>query len=204
MGVVTRSMLHRHMSEPRWTPAQEQEADRTCEAVERDLEAALFGAVITPQLRVEAAPIDRDGRIDTQLPVHTVLELDGAPVAEGAPLPEGYDLRQGWLYLTSPTVLGSAGALAVGWPWVAPVDLVPAYTGGVLHIRYMGGWGPEPALVEAILNKAAVRMSGRHADTVVLSGLNATPSPSSQPRHWTEQDLAPLARFRNLGWGSRR
>lgn len=203
MGVVDRTMLHRHMSEPRWTHAQEQEADRVCQAVEDDLAAALFGAVITPVERIESAPIDRDGLVDTQLPVHSVLELDGAPVAEGGPLPEGYDLRKGRLYMTS-GLSGSAGALAVGWPWIAPVDLVPPYTGGVLRIRYMGGWGPDPALVEAILRKAAARMGNRHADTMVISGLNATPPPTSTPTVWTEDELKPLGRFRNLGWGSRR
>lgn len=201
MGVVTRQELHRYMSEPHWTAAQESEADRLCEAVEADLEAALFGMHITPVERIETAPLTREGLVDTAHPVHQVLELDGASLDPDDPLPEDYELRAGRLFHRP--VGGVEGALASGWPWTPPLPtVVPPYPGGVVRIRYMAGWGDHPSLVDAILHKAADRMTRRHADVVTTTGL-ATQAPTAPPpQEFTPAELAPLGRFRNLGWGS--
>lgn len=198
------------MSEPQWTTGQEMEADRLVTGVESELAAALFGAVISPVPRTETAPITREGLVQTSLPVIRVTELDGATLADGDPLPPEYQLRNaactgcgGRLFHTAAS--GVTGALEVGWPWVAPLDLLPPYTGGVVRLSYVAGWGPVPGLVEAILRKAAARMSGRHADTVVTNGLTATPpAPSPPPATgpFSADELAPLGPYRNLGWGA--
>lgn len=199
-------MLHRYMSEPTWTSAQEAEADRLCAAVEAELEGALYGARISPVELVETAPITREGLVQTALPVIRVLELDGAALPEGTPLPPDYQLRPtkpgcgGRLFHVAVTS-GVAGALEVGWPWVAPLAVLPPYTGGVVRVSYLGGWGPAPQLVEAILRKAATRMGNRHGDTVVTNGLSATATPPRPPENFTTEDLAALGPYRNLGWG---
>lgn len=211
--VVTREMLHRHMSEPRWTPAQEAEADRVVQAVERDLSAALYGAPITPVPRNEVVSVTREGMVSTSLPVAQLVSLNGSTIVTdpttGAPtnLPAGYSLRDHWLWQSFAAGESWGGAFGVPW-WNAPAGPTytgaPYYTGYSVAVTYLGGWGAEPALVEAILRKAAVRMSGRHADTMVITGLNAQPAnqASRETPDFTDQDMKSLGRFRNLGWGS--
>lgn len=202
-------MLNLHMSSPQWTAAQAAEAERVGNAVERELSAALYGAPITPVPRSEVVTVTREGMVATSLPVARLDSLNGLTIVTdpttGAPtnLPAGYTLRDHrlWQDLTA-----GAGAFGVPW-WGGPGEVSfasgPYYTGYSVALTYLGGWGPEPALVEAILRKAAVRMSGRHADTVVISGLNAQPS-NRQPRespNFTDEDMRSLGRFRALGWG---
>jgi len=200
-------MLNRYMSEPRWTTAQEIEADRHCAAVERELEGHLFGAKITPVPMTEVAAVGREGMVTTSLPVASVISLNGAPITtgdDGPVLPEGYSLRSHRLWLASTTT----DAWTFGVPWFesrpSPYSGAPYYTGYSVTVQYLGGWGAEPALVEAILRKAARRMSGRHADTVVLTGLNAQPAnapANGESPNFTEDDLKALGPYRNLGWG---
>jgi len=197
-------MLHRYMSEPAWTPAQEQEADRVCAAVESELEGALGATRITPVDWTETVPVTRDGVLDTTYPVLAVLGIGGVEIAEGDPLPDGYVLREGHLVMTD-----TAGALdplgALGWTTrtgTPPPD--PPYTGAWVALHYRAGWGEHPALVEAILAKAAIRMGNRHADTMVISGMTAAPPPPAPSRGFTLEELERLGRFRRLGWAPRR
>ena len=206
MGVVTGKMLHRYMSEPRWTSAQEQESDRHVAAVERELEGALYGATISPVEMVESVTVSPKGRVDTSLPVLAVRSLDGVELPDGT-LPAGWVLRNH--RLSVPTTPGFVAA-TVTTPWLGSIGYgsgygaVPAASYEVPYVlRYQGGWGAEPALVEAILRKAARRMSGQHADTIVVTGLTAQPSGSpaaSESPNFTEDDLRPLGRYRALGW----
>lgn len=197
-------MLHRYMSEPRWTTAQESEAERHCAGVERELEGHLYGARITPLPVNEVVPVTREGMVATSLPIASIASINGLAVVtdqDGPTLPDGYSLRDHRLWLASTT----ADAWAFGVPWFdrqRGYSGAPFYTGYSVALQYMGGWGAEPALVEAILRKAARRMAGRHADTVVLTGLNAQPAnaPPNEPPHFTEDDLKALGPYRNLGW----
>lgn len=204
-------MLHRHMSEPRWTNAQEAEAERVVEAVERDLAAALYGAQITPVARTEVVPVTREGMAATSLPVDSIQSLNGVPIVttDDVPaLPEGWTLRDHRLWTPPTAVPLQLGAQLVVSPWddrygYDAYSGGPFYTGLTVAVAYMGGWGGEPAIVGAILEKAAIRMSGRHADTVVITGLNAQAAnraPNASP-NFTEDDMRSLGRFRALGWG---
>lgn len=195
------------MSNPAWNEAQAADADRTLAAVEADLEAALFGARITPVRRTEAARITRDGRVDTSLPVSTILSFDGAAPPAELPAdelprwaPPGYEKRDGYLWQLAPG--GAAAALAVGWPWIPgePVYALPPYSDLVVPITYLGGWGSQPALVDAIIAKARDRLTGVHADVVRTAGLAARDAVPAKPYHFTADELAALSRFRNLGW----
>lgn len=198
-------MLHRHMSEPRWTAAQEAEAERLVDAVERELSAALYGAQITPVPRNEVVGVTREGMVATSLPVATIISLDGVAIAtteDGPVLPAEWLLRDHRLW--SLAVAGGPVQL-YGLPWSRDVGYTggPFYTGATVALQYMGGWGSEPTLVEAILRKAHIRMSGAHSDTVAVTGLNAQPA-NQQTRespYFTDDDMKSLGRFRALGWG---
>lgn len=208
MGVVTGQMLRQHMSEPQWTTGQQAEADRLVDAVERELSAALYGAPITPVPRSEVARVTREGMVATSLPIATLTSLNGVAIVTddtGPILPGGYSYRDHRLWQDDAT-LAAAGAYGVPW-WGGPGETTfssaPYYTGYSVAVQYLGGWGPEPALVEAILRKAALRMSGRHADTVVITGLNSAPAnqASRESPNFTEDDMRSLGRYRALGWG---
>lgn len=208
MPVVTDASLRRFMSNPRWSPEQTQVAADLCAQVESSLEAALGGTRITPVPRTETANIlARTGLVDTDYPVHAVQDLDGVTVADGDPLPDGWTLdnhrlsrglTSGTNYpslLTLPSVtlsgLNSWGTGISGNPYSSIVTLT-----------YLAGWGPEPALVNAILRKAAAFMQNRHSDVVVAVGLDAAAAPSPAPETWTVDELSALGRFRRLAMGA--
>lgn len=204
---MTRTELHRYMSEPRWSTAQEQTADEILAGVESDLEGALYGAVITPQLRIETARITPEGLVQTSLPVHRVLALDGVVLAASdladpqtdLPLPTDYTLVN---HRLRHAVSAVDRSLAAGWPFIAPALSASA---GVVPIRYMGGWGKVPALADAIKRKAAARMGNRHADTMGVTGVTAaSPKTVAAVEEFTDADLRSLGRFRNLGWDDQR
>lgn len=207
--MVNSRMLHRHMSEPRWTPAQEDEAERLCAAVERELSAALYGAQITPVPRNEVVGVTREGMVDTSMPIASITSLNGVSITstdDGPVLPTGWALRDHRLWVPA---TGDPYALGVPSYLRRPVAVgpysgsAPFYTGLTVALQYLGGWGAEPTLVEAILRKAKIRMRGAHSDTVVISGLNAqAPNASTQESpYFTDDDMRALGRYRNLGWG---
>lgn len=215
--IITRQMLRDYMSSPEWTAAQEVEADRVVRAVEADLSAALYGAPITPVPRNEVVTVTREGMVASSLPIARLISVNGLAIITdpdtGLPtnLPTGYSLRDHYLWQN--LAVGDTSAWAFGVPWfdsARRVDLDrgfgggPYYTGYSVALAYEGGWGAEPALVAAILRKAAVRMSGQHSDTMVTSGLNAAAPDTTAGRespNFTDDDMKSLGRFRSLGWG---
>ena len=215
MGVVSVERLHRYMSSPNWSAAQRETAEGICEAVESDLCAALYGAVITPQQRDESVDTADDGRILTSLPIYRLLSLGGAVLVPDVeqdpdldlPLPAGYALKGGWLRSTTmAAAYDSPGVRREPWhpsSFVAAPLITALWPVSRMTISYLGGWGPDPALTDAIMRKAAARMGNRHSDAMGVVGLTAeTPSQKPAVEHFTDDDMRSLSRFRALGWGS--
>lgn len=175
VAVVDGRALFRYMSEPEWTPAQHDEADRVCAALETELEAQLGGTHLTPVRRRELAAVTEPGLVATSLPVAVVHAAGGTPAADGQ-VP-GFDVRDGWLWVIDPATV----------------------TDTVL-VDYDGGWGAHPTLVAAILRKAEILMEGQHSDAIQKVGLDARQAPSAPPRYFTPDELAALGTFRRLGW----
>lgn len=183
--------LHRFMSEPQWTAAQWQEAERIARSTVHDLGSALNDAIIEPTEFDELVAVGRDGRIYTTAPVAELIAVAGQ-VTPGGVVPDGYTLRRRYLYRRASGALPFPG-LGSRWYDQRPAPLVDQ-----VAVHYVGGWTDEPALREAILTKAAIRMGRRHADTMNVTGLSAQPSNPVQPSHFTADELAPLGPYRRL------
>jgi len=204
MSVVSRERLKAFMSSPGWSAQQDETAELVCAAVEESLEAALFGTFITPRPWVETAPVlAGTGLVDTTYPVFTVTRLDGGPLLTPADPPPGeYRLLRHRLYRTP--VGADPQTPAAGWPFVPSGEhsARQMYTGTV-RVEYEAGWGPDNALILAILRKAQTLMGNRHDDTVTVRGLTASSPTKLAPEDWTEAELKPLGRYRRLGVGGR-
>lgn len=210
--------LHRHMSSPEWTAAQWESAKLILAGAEQALADALYGTVIEPFLHRETVPVDREGWVATSYPVFSLIMVDGQVATDDATAP-GYRVTRHRLYTAAPAS-GSA-PVGVGGPIMGPsdprlTDYLPgrdlAATAaaprpdpwvGQVAVEYMAGWGPVPALVSAILDKAADRMSGRHSDTMGVVGVTAQSKNPKRPNEYTDAELAPLGRYRGIGWGNR-
>jgi len=204
MGVVSRERLKSFMSSPSWSAQQDETAELICAAVEESLEGALFGTLITARPWTETVPVLADtGMVDTTYPVSTVTRLDDGPLLEPTgPLPEGYRLQRHRLYRTQVGV--EPQTLAARWPFVPGGERPARQTYvGTVRIEYEAGWGPDSALVLAILRKAQALMGNRHDDTMTVRGLTASSPTKLAPENWTDAELKPLGRYRRLGIGGR-
>lgn len=188
------------MSNPRWSPEQTETAESLCAEVEAGLEAALYGTIISPVPFVETVPIVNTGQVATTYPVFALTQIDGA-----APAPGAWSVMRHRLFQTPaaassgwPAPMESITVQGLGQLW-APPEPTP-YSGSVL-VSYMAGWGPEPALVNAILRKAAAFMEHRHSDVVIAQGLDGAAPPPPAPETWTLDELNALGRFRRLSTG---
>lgn len=205
MSVVKAERLNDFMSNPAWSAEQELEAQRVLDEVEDSLAAALWHTKITPEPFVETCPVLRSGMVATRYPISAVLAIGGVAVAEGAPLPAGYRLFEHRLYTripnrSMPIVSGPIGLRAVDAFWAT--GELGGSGGGSIELSYMAGWGPRPALVEAILRKAKGLFLDNHDDSMMARGTDATPPPATGAAGWTDEELAPLGIFRNLSGGA--
>ncbi len=193
VGIVEEQRLNSFLSSPPWSPEQQAEAQELLDALEDGLASALYGTRITPEPMVEMAPIiAKSGQVATRFPVFAVTALNGEPLVDGA-LPAGWRLDRHRIY--SPAVAGMELLAGFGQPRIA-VPYLP-YSGAVT-VAYDAGWGAERDLVLAILRKAKNIWLNNNDDSIVARATSADPPQPLPSEDWSDDELAPLGRFRRL------
>jgi len=195
MPIVDAERLNRFMNEPRWTPAQYEEAGDVLAALENKL-ARRLNTHITPVPCTEVVTVLDSGLVNTTWHVHSVTNLDGTTIAEGAPLPDGWTISNHWLRRVPQTApVPPVFELWSGWGG----DLSGRAAGrGRLSLSYMAGLGSLPELRLVILNKGKAIMDNRYSETVTARGLDASEPPPLLGEEFTEAELSPLDNLRNL------
>lgn len=197
MGVVDKDEFRAFLSSPRWTAEQEQAAAALLDELEVSLAAALFDQLITPEQFEEDAPIiARTGLVAATFPVHRVLAIDGVAVAEGAELPSGWLLQRHNLYRTT-TTSAAVGIVSL-WPGTPLTGNGYRPFDGSVRLRYMAGWGADPGLKLAIKRKAKAIWINNHDDSMTARGMSGDPPEPLDESDWTEEELAPLGKYRRL------
>ncbi|MBC8092165.1 MAG: hypothetical protein H7Y15_09560 [Pseudonocardia sp.] len=196
MGVVSTEQFNRFLSSPQWTPEQWEAAGDVLNGTEANLASALYGTRIATAPMTEAVPvIAKSGQVATSFPVSVVTSVNGAGVPDGAVAPVGWRLDRHRLYRVNVSALTGVSMLSglgtrVAAPY-APYD-------EVVTVSYLGGWGPEPDLVLAIMRKAKMIFLNNHDDSVSARAMSGdAPAPLPEEK-WTDDELAPLGRFRRL------
>lgn len=196
MGIVTAERVNRYLSSPAWTGAQFAEAEDLCEEFEAKL-ADQLNTPITPKPYSEIATILDSGLVATAYPVAAVSALNGQAIADGDPLPAGWVLVDHRIRQKPLNPL----TLTVSTLAFFPSGVAARTQGfGAVDVSYLAGYGDEPTLRTVIVEKVGAIMLNRHDDTVIARGLDASaPAPvAGSAGNWTEQELAPLGRFRNI------
>lgn len=195
MPIVDAARLNRFMNEPRWSPAQYEEAEDILAALENKL-ARRLGTRITPEPWTEVVTVLDSGLVNTTWHVHSVTNLDGVTIVPGDALPEGWEVSNHWLRRTARHV-GGAPAFDLWSGWSG--DLSGRAEGqGRIYVSYMAGLGDLPELRLTILNKAKAIMDNRYSETVTARGLDTSEPPPLLEEEFTERELSPLDNLRNL------
>lgn len=208
--MVTGVRLNSFLSNPQWSPEQEAEADQLCAEIEESLAAALYHTKITPEPFTEQAPVLGSGLVALRYPCDAILSIEGQPIPpENVPLPDPYRLFEHRLWRGRPStgwrqpVLGGCGG---GGGFYSTGSLLGGGGGGgggsVIEVSYMAGWGAQPALVKAILQKAKTIFLNNNDDTMSARGTDAQAPPPISPEIWSEDELAALGVFRRLSGGA--
>lgn len=191
MPIVSRAELHKFMSEPEWSPGQQDAADMTLAGVESSLEDHLYGAPISPREPMfEVAPVSPRGIVMTSYPVFSVGMIGDVVVDEDHPLAAPYTIRGGYV-----RVVPTASTSYPLYP------TYPSYSPGAssaVSLTYRPGWGSIDGLRIAILRKAKNIMQDAHDDTMVARGTDATRLPALPPVEWTESEIKSVGTYRNL------
>lgn len=189
MAIVSRTELHKYLSEPEWSPGQQETATNLLAGLESQLEDRLFGAPISVRDPVtETCGVTPRGIVMSEYPVFSVDLVADVVVDEDHPLAAPYTIRDGYLRIDQ----GIGGVSDYpGWPSCAhPLAAVT--------LTYRPGWGPVPALKQAILEKAGTIMQFYHDDTMVARATDGQRLPALPPRTWTEDEVKSLGTYRNL------
>lgn len=196
MAIVDAGRLNRFMSEPRWSPAQYEEAEDLVVMLESELEA-LLNIRISPVSFTETCTVLDSGLVDTRYHVHSVTVLNGTTIPGGDPLPSGWSIRDHWLRWeatgltsSSPYPLGAYG-LGLGTHTYGRVQ-----GGAAMTLTYLAGLGDEPVIRRKILSKGADIMNYRHDDTVTVRGLDASEPPPVPGQEWTDAEIESLSKFK--------
>jgi hypothetical protein len=188
VGIVSRTELHKYMSEPEWSPGQQETAANLLVGLEGQLEDRLFGAPISPRDPVtETAGISPRGIVMTEYPVFSVSLIAEVVVDDAHPLAAPYTIRDGYVRVDQ-----NIGGISdyPGWPPSRPM--------AAITLTYVPGWGPKPALRQAILEKASTIMQFYHDDTMVARATDGQRLPALPPRNWTDDEVKSLGTYRNL------
>jgi hypothetical protein len=200
-SVVTPDQVNDHLSSPRWSADQV----KACEVLIAQRQKGLerwFGVPIDPVDRTETVAVLDSGLLATSWPVFRVYAIDSVTLADpGAllwePLPDPYVWRDdGWISLADPvsqsaytersySIIG--GSCAV----------LPRVT-----VRYAGGWGPQPDIMGALIEKVGNVMANRHEDTVTARQLDEH-APPPLKEEWTDKELLMLRSRRRVRGGRR-
>jgi hypothetical protein len=187
--VVTVDQVRAYLSSPPWSGAQEAACALLILQRQRELQNYL-NCPIDPQARTELVAILESGLLVTTWPVFQLLAIDTTTLSPGAfygqPLPTPYTWRdEGWV--TAPP-LAAGGALMS-----RPYSLLAGDTAPTkVATTYLGGWGPQPDLTGAIIQKVAAVMLNRHDDTVTARALD-TKAPPPLKEEWTPGELKALS-----------
>lgn len=200
MTLVTPQRLNNYMNSPRWTEEQREAVADILDGVEGELEGCLSGAYLTPRLMFETAPILTSGLLATRQPVVSVLDIDGVTVDEAHPLQLPWVLTEHRLRNTSVTGYppGILTLPSTSDAWGA-ANISRVENVGQATVRYMGGWGAEPALIRAILKKSASITRNRFDDSIAVNGTDNENASRPERETWTADELKPLGIFRNIG-----
>lgn len=195
MAIVDAERLNRHMSMPRWSPDQYEEAEDLMVMLEAALEAEL-NIKISPVAFTESCTVLDSGLVDTRYHVHEVSTLNGVTIPSGDPLPTGWVIRDHWLRwdttgLSSPMSFSLLTGLSYGPHTVGRVQGSNSIT-----LTYLAGLGDEPAIRRKLLSKGADIMTYRHDDTVTTRGLDSSEPAPAPSQDWSDQEIDSLSRFR--------
>lgn len=199
--VVTVGQVRNYLSSPPWSAEQEASCALLISQRQRDLEN-YFSCPIDPRDRIENVAMLDSGLLATTWPVFRVYAIDtttvtGPGAVYGEALPSPYVWRdEGWVSAPEP-------ALALA-NTTRPYSLLSGDTfAPKVAMSYAGGWGGQPDIVGAIIQKVAAVMLNRHDDTVTVRGLDAKPPPPLK-EEWTDAELKRLSYRRRLRGGHRR
>lgn len=187
--VVTVEQVRHYLSSPPWSAAQEASCALLIMQRQRELQNNL-NCPIDPQRRTEIVPVLESGLLVTTWPVFQVLAIDSVAVSPGAfygqTLPSPYVWRdEGWV--SAPPQLAGAAVLS------RPFSLTVGDTASLkVTIDYMGGWGPQPDITGALIQKCAAVMLNRHDDTVTARAMDAK-APPPLKEEWTDAELKALS-----------
>jgi hypothetical protein len=199
-SVVTVDQVNDHLSSPRWSEDQE----RACKVLIAQRQKGLerwFGVPIDPVDRTETVTVLDSGLLATSWPVFRVYAIDTVTLAgPGAllwePLPSPYTWRdEGWITAPDPRI--SAGYTTR--PYSITEAACPLAR---VSLRYAGGWGPQPDIVGALIEKVGNVMANRHEDTVTARQLDEH-APPPLKEEWTDKELMMLRSRRRVRGGRR-
>jgi hypothetical protein len=191
MSIVSVPELHKYLSEPEWSSAQQQTAQRVLDGLESQLEDRLYGAPISarPPITETAFVTAQRGIVMTEFPVNAVTEIGGTTVPEGDPLPAPYSIRDGYVRVATTSEMSM-----LGYPSYPP----PRSALSQVTLTYSPGWGKVDALFQAIQEKAATIMTWYHDDTMAARATDGQKLPQLPPRNWTDDEVKSLETYRNL------
>lgn len=200
MTILTPEQLNGFMNSPRWTSEQERAIGYIIAGVEGNLEGSLSGAYITPRQMFEVAPILPSGLLATRQPVAVAQVVDGVTVDDEHPLALPWVLTEHRLrrtdVLSAPSNLLTLPSSTSAW---GQGNIPRVENIGQATVQYLGGWNDEPALVLAMLNKCAAIVRNRYDDTIAINGTDNENVPRRERETWSDDELAPLGVYRNIG-----